>query len=347
MILLLSSNLLLSNILRISCPLMLLNAIYIMYIMQVRQRPELYIRELIRVIFDQLAHNEKPSVHKFWVLKILYLVKKQLPQSNPIKDDLAFYWYKYGPFSDVIVNILDKDEHINKNSDGSYSYSEQDRNTHVMDHDESIREALSKVIPIVEKFRKSDIRKEVYDDAPYQWYESYSSFKKMLDTYYRHTFEKGRDSNPYIRADILEALDETLGTKSLEERFTEFRLAYNGFVRMVISILKVPDIENYKDEFYRLCQISEDIWDVFAKGIRTRYHDRYYTDQVEKWELDYQNAVSKLIKDIDQAEETLKIPDIEDDTPDEDLETFNIDMNNVKSYTPSEMIKKIDEIVKL
>ena len=65
------------------------------------------VQKAISVAMHELSESyPKTSVTKKHILKVLYLAKERLPDDNQFKRDLAFYWYKEGPHSEVVYDNL-------------------------------------------------------------------------------------------------------------------------------------------------------------------------------------------------------------------------------------------------
>lgn len=61
---------------------------------------------------------------KFNILKILFKLKKELPDNNPLKENIPYYWYLHGPYSDVVDHDLKSlvfKNLIEKSDEGLYS----------------------------------------------------------------------------------------------------------------------------------------------------------------------------------------------------------------------------------
>ena len=65
------------------------------------------VQEAIRTVMQRLSMNGKVDVTKRHVSIALFLAKERLPDDNRVKHDLAYYWYREGPYSEVVHANLD------------------------------------------------------------------------------------------------------------------------------------------------------------------------------------------------------------------------------------------------
>ena len=66
----------------------------------------LNVQELICVSMQRQPGSTRSTTTKREILKTLFLAMERLPDKNPAKHSLAFYWYKDGPYSEVIESNL-------------------------------------------------------------------------------------------------------------------------------------------------------------------------------------------------------------------------------------------------
>ncbi len=149
------------------------------------------IKELIRLVFHNFSKKGKVNLSKKQVLKILYQVKMELPQDNTIKDKLAYYWYKNGPFSQVFHNNFEdmknnQIQHVDKPQLEIYKYSEEYLRKRFVDVTEDIVESRTIIANKVEQFvNMNNLINDVYSKyAPTKFYISYNiDFRNKFDNF--------------------------------------------------------------------------------------------------------------------------------------------------------------------
>ena len=85
------------------------------------------VQELVRVVFARMnTRRRRPDVSKKDILKILFQAKQRLPDDNPIRHALPYYWYRDGPYSTLIYETVDRlqnDGLISSSGSGYRTYS--------------------------------------------------------------------------------------------------------------------------------------------------------------------------------------------------------------------------------
>ena len=64
------------------------------------------VQELIRIAIQSKSGSTRNVTTKKEILKTLFLVRERLSDKNPVKHILASYWYRDGPYSEMIENHL-------------------------------------------------------------------------------------------------------------------------------------------------------------------------------------------------------------------------------------------------
>ena len=70
------------------------------------------VQEMIRIAIQRMT-KQKSYVTKKKILKVLFQTKERLADDNPVKRYLAYYWYRDGPYSEIvddgIMQLVQKD----------------------------------------------------------------------------------------------------------------------------------------------------------------------------------------------------------------------------------------------
>ncbi len=261
------------------------------------------IQEMIRITIQRLsAKQHHPNVSKKKILKVLFQVKQQLPDENHIKDRLAYYWYKEGPYSETVDAgikqlVLDGKIKIRSDHGMTYEFDSSKALMPLMKHDDDMDEAGRKISEIVERFVNiGDAVRDIYKDAPYEWYIAYNyTFRNKFEAYCSSILDEHASS--LSNENIQNALDETvLKYPSLPE-FIEHRRVFMDFAKMLNAFL-LSDERTNTDALAILQQVFDEIWTVFAHGVRVKHHDDYYGDRVADWQKMYEQKLDDLDADI-------------------------------------------------
>lgn len=258
-------------------------------------------------------------ITKKQILKVLLKTKKLLPDANPVKGYLAYYWYVDGPYSEVIYNNIDKLVSmgvVNRHKTDKYeTYKLAPARSFVPlilpnGHVDIAKEIVSQVAKTFSNVETAI--DEIYAEAPFHWYVAYHrKFQPRFKSYGKALLD-GRE-NMFSKDEISDCLDDAVleypGTPGFighQRIFMDFSKMLNSFF---YSSKSGTDICN---ELLRaLLPLADRIWKVFAEGVRIVYHDDYYNDKVEEWKNAYKSSIDTLDSDIIQY--TKKFESVGDD----------------------------------
>ena len=233
------------------------------------------------------------------VLKILFQAKDRLPDGNPIKDALPFYWYRDGPYSNVIHDAIKslQDDGMLLNSRAPYKtyyFNSAKANVPLVRADQHMDEARSAITEVVDEFNHTEsLVNEIYHDAPYQWYATYNTkFKTPFSEFCKSFVEYS--PKMHRRDNILNALDDAVLDFPQFPEFPELCRAFMKFTRLLSSFLLTPGYAEHRDVFPILDGMSNAIWNAFAYGVRIGHHDAYYDNKVDGWIKTYKDALDGL-----------------------------------------------------
>ena len=63
--------------------------------------------ETIRGLIKNIFFYTNVKLTKTAIHKILFKLRTELPEGHQVRNCLPFYWYNYGPFSEVVGSVLD------------------------------------------------------------------------------------------------------------------------------------------------------------------------------------------------------------------------------------------------
>ena len=284
---------------------------YIQNTLTISDSTQPVIRDLVRVVFSKMSARKRRNLSKKAVLKILFQARKRLPDSNPIKDALPFYWFKAGPYSDVIyaaIESLQNDGMLLESRTGykTYRFDSAKANVPLVHADQHMDEARAAITEVVAMSSHTEpLISEVYRDAPYQWYATYNlKFKTSFSEFCKSPAGNGPGGRR--RDDILNALDDAVLDFPQFPEFPELYRAFMKFTRLLSSFLLTPGHAEHRDVFPILESMSNKIWDAFAYGVRIGHHDAYYDDRVDGWIKTYEDALAGLDADLRLHQEKIE-----------------------------------------
>lgn len=263
------------------------------------------IQELIRTVIQRLS-KKRPGVgiSRKKILKVLYQVKKTMPDDNPLKKKLAYYWYLEGPFSTVVyenVDLLEARNVVTKSRETYKLVKQHVPSPLFVPSGEYVDSAKKEIGRVCEEFVNIDDAVEgIYDnDAPYAWYRTYKlEFMPKFESYCKAELEE-RD-NRYHNKDIEDRLDDAVLDYPALPEFAEHRMIFMDFAKMLNALLNSTNLSSDKrrEMLHALGPMAEKIWKAFAERTRIEHHDDYYAGDVERWKIAYNDHISDLDREI-------------------------------------------------
>lgn len=263
------------------------------------------------LILEILKESNEP-VSKTYIHKILFKLKKRFPKDRNLLENIPFYWYTHGPYSEVVEDRLSnlednltrlsyyvKSETVSRQSkNGTTHYyrliNEPPKFKLINDYEEDISE-LIKQFPRLGKL----VKNIYYNDAPYEFQPLYKIelltplTNKELTITSEEDFKEKIDLN-----DILDKLYDCECELPYEKLFKGYSKSFSRFTSVLDRLF---DEINYK-EFEEVSKLTNIMWDTFSKGLRVAKHDNFegYTRNVGNWRNRYHKEVDKTNKNIDE-----------------------------------------------
>lgn len=279
-------------------------------------------------------------------MKLLYLVKHDLDNTNPIKEKLSFYWYLNGPYSTVIEREFDLlcnaklvlDSQISNIQ--VYHYDPSMLHSRLTHNDKYLEDARNSIIKNLDNYTNVDnLMNVVYDHAPSDFYKSYHlGLQYNICALYLHAKSDDEKIAHYTNR-VIDLLDDSILDVPSDSGFYQFRLNYKKFTR---SLYVLCEVKHYEPEHLKLLQqllqSVEIIWTAFAHLIRVYYHDPIYENNTPTW----RNVASSKLDEMSSNLTALEYNVFEICTP-KPLD-IDVSFNPENSVSASEYLKKLENI---
>lgn len=260
----------------------------------------LVMQEMIRIAMQRLGEKKSGTVTKKEILKVLYYTRNKLPDSNPYKHVLAYYWYLHGPYCEPIYDGLEKmvaSGLVRRNKGGGYENYRLDSRRALQPlvrndiHMDMVRAAIQNV---VDKFVNIGVMvDDIYGEAPYKWYRTYKL--DLLPKFENHC-QTTRDGRKSLHTDgqMVKLLDAAVRDYPEDAVFATHRRVFTDFAKLAKAQLGagLPGFAHKTVETTR--SLCGKVWDAFAYGVRITHHDEYYNDRVDGWRREYLKKTSEL-----------------------------------------------------
>ena len=271
------------------------------------------VQEVLRVVFDQFARAGRHALSKRQILKTVYLAKMDLPDENPLKQQLAYYWYLHGPTSDVVYSALgqmlaSKTVSVRQGDYDLYTFS-KDLHRRIADHDDSMSEMSLIIIKHVRSFTNmnSMVRDVYVRHSPFQFHISYKlDFKDRFEAFCRQVINLD-DGARIHGTDILESFRDATLDLCEDKKFFDFEILYNEYSRALHILLDADLVadKRYKKSFELAGSLCDKIWTAFAHNARIHAHDQYYDKFVSNWKCECSKTMEKLQEDLREFSEAV------------------------------------------
>lgn len=276
---------------------------------------DLTIEELIRLCL--LYRSKKGlSTTRTGIVKSLYELKRNLPDENPLKEKLAYYWFKAGPFSEYVVSALDKmtsENIVSKTPNHDYdlyNLNLEYAGKRLCVHNEELiqaREILNKIIDDMRPYSiDAEIRSQYENDAPSKFYPNYKlEFLRELNLYYKRlgvpTDNKNKREFGEIQENLRKLILDSTSSLPFDSLFSNFKRVYFDFEITFSRILKMnskPFTEKQIQLIKESLDLGTKVWNAFAYGARIIKHDAAYNPKVDEWKKDFTKQVLELEPEI-------------------------------------------------
>jgi len=233
----------------------------------------------------------KKAIHK-----LCFVLKNKLSAKNILKNYLPFYWYKYGPFSEVIQIALNEaiDEGMIEKIDIDGVEVFKAKNILVKETDIPWKEAY-KVLSDIDfnPFKTEEFTLFVYREFAPRKFRYFSQVSKIyLSNYIEEIERRGKAEN--IKKEIILTILKTEANLPREEIFEPFNPIFSSYVTSLIRFMKHENSLEPEEKIVHADEIRktlDNLQELFGEGERIIEHDSYYNKKIKKWERQYHQHI--------------------------------------------------------
>ena len=258
------------------------------------------IDNLMKYLLFELKIRNMP-ITKFRMLKFIYKIKMELGNDFELSNKLPYYWYHYGPYSNMVD---DSWKVIKSKCDVRYNsvilkdkYMKEFNNKEFISKYHEIEDIAYNILKDRTSFYSS-LEKDIYKDyAP-------------LSIMYSFKFDIYDIANNYRTIDSFNS-DEYVKTVCMCEGKLPNDNYYDKFNDLFSDFITNLDLINEEHNLHN-CWLNLrftiiELWKTFTDGVRVQFHDEAYDEFDEIWDLKFQNSLKELSVLINKTERFINI----------------------------------------
>ena len=241
--------------------------------------------DLVEYLLFRLKEKNMP-ISKYKMQKFIFKIKMDLGKNHELYDDLPYYWYFNGPFSEILNDswnyILPKCSfNINSAFLNDKSYNRFNVENNIVSSYSEIEVFTNQILS--ESFH--DLDKVIYKE--YAPYSCMYSFKYEI-------FNKAntiRSSNYFDVDNYIDIFYDCESQLPCESYFNEFNDLFSKFST---NLDIINDENNFNNFWNFLRDPIIELWKTFARGLRVNFKDDFYNYKVNLWDMKYKNSIAEL-----------------------------------------------------
>jgi len=255
------------------------------------------VKDIVAIIIKQKGYymGKDYGLTKKAIHKLGFAVRNRLSDKNPLKGYLPFYWYKFGPFSEVIeeglrIGIREgiiEEEKIEDMTIFKVSESFDEKKLLSSLDIKELHQILDGIF--FSPFKTEEFTLMIYKKAPRRFrYFAYLT-KYHLDRYIKY-LEIFKESDKKTKQIIISYLFRTEANLPKDKIFYEFNPLFSSFVTTLNRFLRYEkklSLEEKINHIEELRKIFENMQEIFGEGERIVEHDPYYNNKIDIWKRQY------------------------------------------------------------
>ncbi|MBQ9024964.1 MAG: hypothetical protein IJ104_01080, partial [Methanobrevibacter sp.] len=250
-------------------------------------------------------------ISKYKMQKVIFKLKMDLGKNHELYDELPYYWYFHGPFSETVNDswnyILPKCN-VNLNS-----LILSDEYYKMFDIENNIISGYSEI----ESFINQILSNESFHDLDKYIYKEYAPYSFMYSFKYQifNTANTIRSSNYFDVDKYIDIFYDCESQLPCESYFNEYN---DLFSKLSTNLDLINDENNFNNYWNFLRDPIVELWKTFARGLRVNFKDDFYNYKVSSWDRKYKSSINELKILINETDKLINF------------------MNSAKEYSPSQ-----------
>ncbi len=274
-----------------------------------------FLKFLILRIFYLKGENSRIS--KRAIHKAIFKAKQESKSDN-IKNCAPFYWFNYGPYSELVEAVLNEllftgdltEVRVSEETSLLTMVTKGRKNHENMFNEFSINyakdiEKFDVIVRNMNFFMLDRHIMEIYNEyAPFTFMKIYPhAFLPKLKTLYSKIITGQTTLSLEAENEELEdLLYECEANLPVDSLFENFNLSFSTYAT---ALSRALDGERDTSIFSSALELADEIWFTFAKGVRILAHDEFYNDRVPQWTYQFNIDCLNLAQKVKRFDEVV------------------------------------------
>ena len=257
------------------------------------------VNDLLKFLLCELKEN-KIAISHFRIQKTVFKIKKELGKNHQLYENLPFYWYEHGPFSNVVADQFKTLKRDNCNYYSTKTVFLNDDSHNKFSHEKNLIKEYPEIKQITQKIfeDQNDFLNKFHEDI----YIDYAPFPFMHK--FKYALFEPTTNDDFINSgeyeNYLNIIYDCLSNLPYNPLLNDFSILFSR----LFSRLDLINDENQFFNCWDYISLSiQQSWHTFARWISIYAHDEYYNDRVMDWKKDLNKRVKNFNYSVNYLED--------------------------------------------
>ena len=251
--------------------------------------------DLVKFLFFELKENNE-SISETQMQKLIFKIKMELGENHELYEELPYYWYIHGPFSEV---VRDSFNDIKNNFCEMHAYNKVILKKQQDDFKDS--ELVDNFSEIVKISNEIIHNQNLFDNIVEHVYDNYAPYRVIIPLKFEiyQTANNNRFSQNFDVDEYVDTFYECESQLPDDKYFVNFSEIYS---QLCINLDLINDNGTFDENWRFLRNLIKELWITFAKGLRVKSKDNYYNYEMDVWNQKFEDNLRILSQSVDKTE---------------------------------------------
>ena len=243
-------------------------------------------REINPLVVNIFLAKPESSFTNRQIQKLLFKLKRELPENDYLQRVLPYYWYDHGPYSEIVANGISRmirEERVKQIDADGYKLLELNRGK-VQVAEEAIEPEIYDALEIILEQHDPSHPQPLIDEV----YKKYAprKFIPLFAIEFQRAFRQHMmTKNIEELLSLEDVLYECEATLPLEPFFESYNELFSLFVSYTSLLFDQARDGGRNIGFSLTDRVARSLWVRFAKGVRVLPdgHDGFYNNNLQRW----------------------------------------------------------------